>query len=60
MMKKSIIRPETGSSNQLTENAIKEHKKKVGEVTIELPANLSQAEIAERVELYKKLHSSKI
>lgn len=69
MMKKSIIRPETGSYNQLTENAIKEHKKKVGEVilvaitprtTIELPAHLSQAEIAERVELYKKLHSSKI
>lgn len=69
MMKKNIIRPETGSSNQLTENAIKEHKKKVGEVilvaitprtTIELPAHLSQAEIAERVELYKKLHSSKI
>lgn len=69
MMKKSIIRPETGSSNQLTKNAIKEHKKKVGEVilvaitprtTIELPAHLSQAEIAERVELYKKLHNSKI
>ena len=44
-------------------------ERKVGEVilvaitprtTIELPANLSQAEIAERVELYKKLHSSKI
>lgn len=60
MMKKSIIRPET---SQLAENALKEHKKKVGEVilvaitprtTIELPANLSQAEIAERVELYKK------
>lgn len=69
MMKKSIIRPETGSSYQLTENALREHKKKVGEVilvaitprtTIELPAYLSQAEIAERVELYKKLHSSKI
>ena len=66
MMKKSIVRPET---NQLAENALKEHKKKDGEVilvaitprtTIELPANLSQAEIAERVELYKKLHSSKI
>ena len=61
MMKKSIVRPET---SQLAENALKEHKKKVGEVilvaitprtTIELPANLSQAEIAERVELYKKL-----
>lgn len=59
MMKKSIVRPET---SQLAENALKEHKKKVGEVilvaitprtTIELPANLSQAEIAERVELYK-------
>ena len=56
MMKKSIVRPET---NQLAENALKEHKKKVGEVilvaitprtTIELPANLSQAEIAERVD----------
>ena len=56
-------------ASQLAENALKEHKKKVGEVilvaitprtTIELPANLSQAEIAERVELYKKLHSSKI
>ena len=66
MMKKSIVRPET---SQLAENALKEHKKKVGEVilvaitprtTIELPANLSQAEIAERVKLYKKLHSSKI
>ena len=65
-MKKSIVRPET---SQLAENALKEHKKKVGEVilvaitprtTIELPANLSQAEIAESVELYKKLHSSKI
>ena len=60
MMKKSIVRPET---SQLAENALKEHKKKVGEVilvaitprtTIELPANLSQAEIAERVKLYKK------
>ena len=69
MMKKSIIRPETGSPNQLTETAIIAPKKKVGEViiveitprtTIELPAHLSQAEIAERVELYKKLHSSKI
>ena len=66
MMKKSIVRPET---SQLAENALKEHKKKVGEVilvaisprrTIERPATLSQAEIAERVKLYKKLHSSKI
>ena len=65
-MKKSIVRP---APRQLAENALKEHKKKVGEVilvaitprtTIELQANLSQAEIAERVERYKKLHSSKI
>ena len=63
------IRPYRPETSQLAENALKEHKKKVGEVilvaitprtTIELPANLSQAEIAERVELYKKLHSSKI
>lgn len=69
MMKKSIIRSDSSISGQLTENALKEHKKKVGEVilvsitprtTIELPASLSQAEIKERVELYKKLHSSKI
>ena len=66
MMKKSIVRPET---SQLAENALKEHKKKVGEVilvaitprtTIEPPPPPPQAEIAERVELYKKLHSSKI
>ena len=30
-MKKSIVRPET---NQLAENALKEHKKKVGEVIL--------------------------
>lgn len=68
MMKKNI-RQETNASNQITENALKEHKKRVGEVilvaitprtTIELPANLSPDEIKERVELYKKLHSSKI
>ena len=66
MMKKSIVRPET---SQLAENALKEHKKKVGEVilvaitprtTIQLPPNLSQPELAERLELYQKLHSSKI
>ena len=31
MMKKSIVRPET---SQLAENALKEHKKKVGEVIL--------------------------
>lgn len=69
MMKKSTNRPEMLFANQITENALKEHKKKIGEVifvsitprtTIELPAHLSQAERDKRVELYKKLHSSKI
>lgn len=69
MMKKGMIRPESIASNQLIENTLKEHKKRVGEVvliaitprtTIELPAHLSQTEIDERVELYKKLHSLKI
>lgn len=68
-MKKGMIRPESMASNQLTENALKEYKKRVGDVilvtisprtTIELSSHLSQAEINERVELYKKLHSSKI
>lgn len=62
-------RPDILFPNQLTENALKEHKKRIGEVifvtinartTIELPAHLSQTEINERVELYKKLHSSKV
>lgn len=69
MIKKNTNRPEMLFSNQITENALKEHKKRIGEVimvtisprtTIELPAHLSQAEIEERVELYKRLHSSKI
>lgn len=69
MIKKSIGRPDMLFANQVTENALKEHKKRIGEVifvtinprtTIELPAHLSQREINERVELYKKLHSSKV
>lgn len=57
------------SSNQLTQNALKEHKRKVGEVvlvaisprtTIELPASLSLEEREIRIELYKKLHTSKV
>lgn len=69
MKKNSIIRTETSSPSQLTENALKEYKKTVGKVvlvaitprtTIELPAHLSQAEREERIELYKRLHSSKI
>lgn len=69
MIKKSMNRSDILFPNQITENALKEHKKRVGDVilvtissrtTIELPAHLSQTEINERVELYKKLHSSKI
>lgn len=57
------------TSNQVTENAIKEYKKTVGDVilvavtprtTIELPAHLTQAEIDARVESYKQRHSSKV
>lgn len=69
MKKGETMRSDVNLSNQLTKNALKEHKKRVGEVvlvaisprtTIELPANLSQAERDVRIELYKKLHSSKV
>lgn len=65
-MKKGNIMRDVISSNQFTENAIKEYKKGLGDVvqvaitprtTIELPAHLTQAEIDARVEIYKKLHS---
>lgn len=68
-MKKGNTMREFTSSSQLTENAIKEYKKGLGEMimvaitprtTIELPANLTKEEIAARVEVYKKLHSSKV
>ena len=64
-----MIRSEMNSSNQLTENVLKEYKKNVGDVvlvaisprtSIELPAHLSQAERDLRIEIYKKLHSSKV
>ena len=57
------------ASSQFTENVIKEYKKGLGDMvlvaitprtTIELPAHLTQAEIDARVEIYKKLHSSKV
>ncbi|MBC8602080.1 hypothetical protein H8784_10160 [Parabacteroides acidifaciens] len=69
MKKGETMRSDANLSSQLTKNALKEHKKRVGEVvlvaisprtTIELPANLSQAERDVRIELYKKLHSSKV
>ncbi|MCD7849976.1 hypothetical protein [uncultured Parabacteroides sp.] len=69
MKKGETMKSEVNLSSQLTKNALKEHKKRVGDVvlvaisprtTIELPANLSQAEREVRIELYKKLHSSKV
>lgn len=68
-MKKGNTMREFTSSSQLTENAIKEYKKGLGEMimvaitprtTIELPANLTKEEIDARVEIYKKLHTSKV
>lgn len=70
MMKKSnVMRSEMYSSGQMTENALREYKKSVGDVimvaitprtSIELPAHLTQAEIDLRVEVYKRTHTSKI
>ena len=69
MKKGNMIRSEMNSSNQLTENVLKEYKKSVGDVvlvaisprtSIEIPAHLSQAERDLRIEIYKKLHSSKV
>ena len=67
-MKKGNIMRDVISSSQFTANVIKEYKKGLGDVvlvaitprtTIELPAHLTQAEIDARIEIYKKLHSSK-
>ena len=69
MKKGNFIGSEMSSSNQSSENVLKEYKKKVGKViyvaisartTIELPADLTQEEIDTRVEHYKKLHPSRI
>ena len=52
MKKGNLLRYDMNSSNQLTENVLKEYKKSVGDVvlvaisprtSIELPAHLSQA-----------------
>lgn len=69
-MKREInMRSDRNQANQLIENSLKEYKKSIGEVifvsvgprtTIELPASLTQAEREARIEIYKKLHSSKI
>lgn len=56
---------EKNSSNQLAENVLKEHKKRMGEVvhvaisartTFEFPAHLSPKEREIRIENYKKRH----
>lgn len=69
MRKETNPRSERNIANQLIENSLKEYKKSIGEVvliavgprtTIELPASLTQAERDARIEIYKKLHSSKI
>lgn len=69
MRKETNPRSERSIANQLIENSLKEYKKSIGEVvliavgprtTIELPASLTQAERDVRIEIYKKLHSSKI
>lgn len=63
------MRSERSIANQLIENSLKEYRKSVGEVvlvaitprtTIELPANLTQAERDLRIENYKRLHTSKV
>lgn len=68
-MKKGNIMRDVISPSQYTEIAIKEYKKKQGDMiqvaitprtTIELPAHLTQDEIDARIENYKKLHSSKV
>ncbi len=69
MAKSSIMKTCVISPNQQAENMLNDYKKKVGEVvlvaitprtTIELPAHLSPAEREVRIEVYKKLHNSKI
>lgn len=69
MKKESSPRSERSIANQMIENSLKEYRKSIGDVvlvaitprtTIELPASLTLEERAARIEIYKKLHSSKI
>jgi predicted outer membrane protein len=64
-----ITRSEKASVNQQAESVLKDVKEKAGNVihitisdrtTIELPAHLSKEEIDARVEIYIRLHKSKI
>ena len=67
MAKSNIMKTGVISPNQQAENMLNDYKKKVGEVvlvaitprtTIELPASPAEREV--RIEVYKKLHNSKI
>lgn len=69
MHKDRNIRSEKQSSAQQIESALKEHKRRVGEVvrvsisdrtTFEFPAHLSQEERELRIENYKKRHKPMI
>lgn len=69
MKRENNVRSERSIANQLIENSLKEYKKSIGEVilisvgprtTIELPASLTLEEREARIEIYKKLHTSRI
>lgn len=69
MKRENNVRSERSIANQLIENSLKEYKKSIGEVvlvsvgprtTIELPASLTQEEREARIEIYMKLHSTRI
>lgn len=69
MKKETNMRSERSIANQMIENSLKEYKKSIGDVvlisvgprtTIELPASLTQDERDARIEIYKKLHSTRI
>lgn len=68
-MEKDRIRSERLSSAQVAENALREHRKRVGKVeyvtisnrtTFEFPVGLSQEEREIRIENYKKRHKPMI
>lgn len=69
MKRETNMRSEKSMANQMIENSLKEYKKSIGDVvlisvgprtTIELPASLTQDERDARIEIYKKLHSTRI
>lgn len=69
MKRETNMRSERSMANQMIENSLKEYKKSIGDVvlisvgprtTIELPASLTQDERDARIEIYKKLHSTRI